>query len=94
MVYELYRRRLLNNKAVSFAELLGIIVRTLIKESGFGVTLPMFNTDTVLVWYSMVLFVFCSRKISVLNVVLNAPQNFFFWLMTSVLASDFLGRAA
>lgn len=46
MVYELYRRRLLNNKAVSLAELLGIIVRTLIKESGFGVTLPMFNTDT------------------------------------------------
>lgn len=41
----------------------------------------------------MVLFVFCSRKISVLNVILNAPQNFSFWLMTSVLVNDILGRA-
>lgn len=47
MVYELYKRHLLNNKAVSFAELLGVNICTLIKKNGFGVMLAMFNTGTV-----------------------------------------------
>lgn len=47
MVYELCRRCLLNNKAVPFAELLGIVVYALMKENVFGITLAMFNTDSV-----------------------------------------------
>lgn len=76
MACELHRRRLLNNRAVSFAEH-GVIVYPLKKENGF-------ESNTV------VCFLLC--EIFCPYVTLRVPPNFFFQTMTSALSKELVGQ--
>jgi len=73
MAYELRGRCLLNNKAVSFAELHGVNVYLLIKENVFGVMLAVSNTARV---HCFVCFLLCENFC--LYTILRVPRNFFF----------------